>query len=117
MKKLFLVLAFAAALPSFAADNKKALATVPAVHGVYVFVDCLPASPFDVMGTLSGVAPAGFYRRKKAAIIDRVKALFPASEGVIISFGSGRKYSASAVKFSTSFSLPSVDSSHNVIMH
>lgn len=100
MKKIFLILAAAAAI-SFTAKktDNKALAEVNQINGLFLFVESKPAGEFSYLGSVksTGITGGSQFQSVRDRLIKKVKSEWPDANGIIFHFVNGGTDRADAI--------------------
>jgi hypothetical protein len=80
-------------------ENKKNIASVDQVEGVYVFMFSNPVAPYDYLGTVkkSGIEMSGQPDERFKALLKHCKKDYPQAEAIIIQDADMKK--ADAIRF------------------
>lgn len=85
---------------SFIVEEKKNLATVDQIEGIFIFTDSKPVSEYDYLGSekLGFTMGSGQYKDVRDKLIKKVKKQYPAATGIIFHFNDGDTDKADAIK-------------------
>jgi len=81
--------------------NEKATATVNQVQGVFLFVDCSPATQYDYLGSveIKNSKYGDQYQPVRDALLKALKNKYTQADGAILHFVNGARDKADAIKF------------------
>lgn len=82
--------------------NKKNVATVEQVQGIYVFMDAKPVKEFEYLGTVQATGAFSVrspqYESVRDILIKRIKKEYPQADGIILKLKDGDTDKADAIK-------------------